>query len=81
MFNFLYNGKIGEMLAPVVPANQLFLAIQHARNSEIPGILATSPVTFDKITESGYAAIHVACRYNNRDALDMILQSGEGSCE
>jgi hypothetical protein len=36
MFNFLFDGTIGEMLAPVQsPIQQFHLAIQHHRNTEV----------------------------------------------
>ena len=77
MFNFIFDGKIGEMLAPVVPSNQLFLAIQHHKNEEIPPLLLTMDVNnSQKLVEGGYSAIHVACRYNNRFALELILSKG-----
>ncbi len=77
MFNFIFDGKIGEMLAPVVPSNQLFLAIQHHKNDEIPALLLSMDVNnSQKLVEGGYSAIHVACRYNNRFALELLLSKG-----
>ena len=36
MFNFLFDGKIGDILAPIQsPIQQFHLAIQHFRNSEV----------------------------------------------
>ena len=35
MFNFIFEGKLGEILAPVLPSNQLYLAIQHHKNGEV----------------------------------------------
>ena len=35
MFNFIFEGKLGEILAPVLPSNQLYLAIQHHKNAEV----------------------------------------------
>ena len=74
MFNFLLDGKIGDMLAPVVPTNKLFLAIQHHKNNEVHNLMANAPLSEN--SDSGYAAIHVACRYNNRFALDLLLSKG-----
>ena len=39
MFNFLFDGKIGEILAPVTGTSQLYLAIQHHRNSEVQSLI------------------------------------------
>ena len=75
MFNFLFDGKLGDILAPVVPSNQLYLAIQHFKNDQIPGLLNIVGYDPNKI-ESGYGAIHVACRYNNRYALDLLIAKG-----
>lgn len=77
MFNFIFDSKIGEMLAPVVPSNQLFLAIQHHKNDEIPALmLSMDSNSSQKLSEGGYSAIHVSCRYNNRFALELLLSKG-----
>lgn len=76
MFNFIFEGKLGEILAPVVSSNQLFLAIQHHKNAEVENCISTNQFDLNKNAESGYAAIHVACRYNNRLALEIILSQG-----
>ena len=77
MFNFLFDGKIGDILAPVVPSNQLFLAIQHHKNNEIQGLLDVSGYNPGNIPDGGYGAIHVACRYNNKFAVDLLLARGK----
>eukprot|EP01035_Chromulina_nebulosa_P001360 gene1360-1813_t len=79
MFNFIFEGKIGEILAPVVPSNQLFLAIQHHKNDEIQTFMSKNQYDVNEkliLLEGGYAAIHVACRYNNKYALELILSKG-----
>ena len=77
MFKFLFEGKIGEMLAPVTGfSNQLFLAIQHHRNEEFNSLIASSSYDLSSCAECGYACIHVACRYNNRYVLDLLLVKG-----
>jgi hypothetical protein len=77
MFNFIFEGKLGEILAPVTGAsNALFLAIQHQKNSEVHSILLNSGPELVRAMEGGYAAIHVACRYNNNYALDLIMSKG-----
>jgi hypothetical protein len=78
MFNFLFEGKIGEILAPVAGTpNQFHLAIQHHKNSEINSILESSPnLNLSQLSDSGIAPIHVACRYNNVYALDLMLNQG-----
>ena len=36
MFNFIFDGKIGEILAPIKSSTQqLYLAIQHHRSEEV----------------------------------------------
>jgi hypothetical protein len=77
MFNFLFEGKIGDILAPVVPTNQLFLAIQHQKNHELPALLDKNNNATNNLNDCGYAAIHVACRYNNRYAVDLLLSRGK----
>jgi len=76
MFNFLFDGKIGDILAPVVPSNQLFLAIQHFKNDQIPALLSTTGYDASRQQPGEYSAIHVACRYNNRYALDLLISRG-----
>ena len=76
MFNFLFDGKIGDILAPVVPSNQLFLAIQHFKNDQLVGLLSQTGYDGNRQIQGEYSAIHVACRYNNRYALDMLLARG-----
>jgi hypothetical protein len=77
MFNFLFDGKIGGILAPMVPSNQLFLAIQHHKNGDILSLLAVANYDPSRVPDGDYAAIHVACRYNNRYALDLLISKGK----
>lgn len=60
-------------IAPVVPTNKLFLAIQHHKNDEVHKLIINNDL---RNLENGYGAIHVACRYNNRYALELILSKG-----
>lgn len=78
MFNFIFeNTKIVDILAPVSnPNQQLFLAIQHHRQQEVQNLLGTIGPNALSGGDSGYGAIHIACRYNNRFALDLLLNSG-----
>jgi ankyrin repeat protein len=80
MFNFLFDGRIGDILAPVVPTNQLFLAIQHNKNDQIVGLLQSTGYDARQLHNGEYSAIHVACRYNNRYALDLLLSKGTFDC-
>ncbi len=78
MFNFIFDGKIGEILAPVTgTSNKFHLAIQHHRNSEVQNIVSTQTVNLNELSESGIAPIHVACRYNNIHAVEMFLSCGK----
>ena len=74
MFNFIFDGRIGDILAPVVPTNKLFLAIQHHKNDEVNKLILNNDM--QRNADGGYSAIHVACRYNNRYALETILSRG-----
>jgi ankyrin repeat protein len=76
MFNFLFDGKLGDILAPVVPQNQVFLAIQHFKNAELNELLNTTGYNPATLADGGYAALHVACRYNNRFAVEILLSRG-----
>lgn len=74
MFQFLLDGKIGDVLAPVVPTNKLHLAIQHHKNDEVHMLMAQGDLA--ALSHSGYSAMHVACRFNNRFALDLLAGRG-----
>ena len=74
MFTSFLEGIVGEILAPIKGNNQFFLAIQHHRHQEVQELMASTDVS--KLGEGGWGAIHVACRYNNRFALDLLLQRG-----
>lgn len=76
MFNFIFEGKIGDILAPVVPSNKLFLAIQHHKNNEIQSLWDTTMSNPNILSDGTQAAIHVACRYNNRYAVEFALSRG-----
>jgi len=77
MFSFLFEGKLGEMLAPVMPMNKLYLAIQNHQQAEVQHIIASQQFDLRKASDAGYMAIHVACRFNNLMALDLIIQQGD----
>ena len=79
MFNFLFDGKLGEILAPVTgTANQFHLAIQHHKNAEVQSIILNSPnLNLNNLNESGLAPIHFACRYNNNFAIELLLSRGK----
>ena len=75
MFNFLFDGKIGELLAPVGgPSHAFFLAIQHHKN-EVQDMLLSDP-NLASISEGGHSAIHQACRYNNLFVLELLMSRG-----
>ena len=76
MFGF-FEGVLGEILAPIVPQNQLFLAIQHHRHRETEELLGSNTWDVRKLGDNGVGAVHVACRHNNRHALDLMLQRGK----
>lgn len=76
MFNFLFEGKIGEYLAPVMPVNQLFLSIQHHKNDEVERIILSGQIDIKSQSEVGYSAIHASCRYNNVYAFNLISSQG-----
>lgn len=76
IFKHLLEGRIADILAPVTGIfNQLYLAIQHHKNDEVEQILSNSSVDWNKSSD-GVMALHVACRYNNRIALDLLLSKG-----
>jgi hypothetical protein len=76
MFNFIFEGKIGDILAPVVPTNKLFLAIQHHRNNEIQPMWDSTMSNPNVLSDGTQSPIHVACRYNNRYAVEFALSRG-----
>jgi len=77
MFNFLFDGKIGDILAPIQsPIQQFHLAIQHHRNNEVEQLILSGTIELGNISNCGYADIHVACRYNNIHILNILLRRG-----
>lgn len=77
MFNFIFEGKIAEILAPVSGiSSQLCLAVQHHRNEDVRNLVDSASSDLSKCSDSGYHAIHVACRYNNRFAFDLLTSRG-----
>ena len=76
MFSFLYEGKLGEMLAPVIPINQLLIAIQNHKNIDVQNLITSQQFDLRNMTDVGHGAIHVACRYNNLYALELIILQG-----
>ena len=78
MFNFLFEGRLGDILAPVgSPTHQFHLSIQHQRNNEVQAYLDANPVSVvNQTNENGVAAIHVACRFNNMFAIETLLNRG-----
>lgn len=82
MFNFIFDGGLGEILAPMAGSNKLFLAIQHHRNDEIQSQVSLNTYEINEkllLKEGGYGALHVAAKYNNMYALVLILNKGERS--
>ena len=77
MFNFIFDGKLGEILAPVgSPAHAFFLAIQHHKNGDVQNEIIKNP-NLANVFESGHYPIHWACRYNNTFVLDLLLSRGK----
>lgn len=76
MFNFLFDGKIGNILAPVGASSKVSLAIQHHKNLEFDQLVA-SPSFNPREIDNGKELIHIACRYNNSYALSVLLKLGK----
>ena len=76
MFNFLFEGKLGEMLAPSLQS-PLMTAIMRNDQDAIQNLVAgSSTMDICRNDESGYSAVHAACRYNNLFALQLIFSRG-----
>lgn len=73
MFNFIFDGKLGNIIAPVGNTSKLFLAIQHHKNVEFFDLISQQGYELNALLEGGQAAIHVACRYDNRVAVEAII--------
>ena len=76
MFSFLEKtfNDISEIVAPITNSNQLHLAVQHNRNSEAKYLIEMNSPEFNihRIGDSGVGVIHLACRYNNMEVLNLI---------
>lgn len=76
MLNFFFEGKIGEMLAPVTGTqNKLFLAIQHQKNDTIQSLINEAG-DISRVSEGGLYVIHAAAKFNNFYAMDLVLKYG-----
>lgn len=80
MFGFFEKAinDLSEIVAPIGASNQLFLAIQHGKNDECLMLINSACKDFDVRTNAdcGYGALHVACKYNNREMVDEITRRG-----
>lgn len=77
MFNFIFDGKLGEILAPLQPSNQLFLSIQHHKHNDLKLLLSTmSNHEITTLCDGGMYAVHVACKFSNMPALEWLLEKG-----
>ena len=80
MFGFFEKAisDISEIVAPIAATNQLFLAIQHGRNDECMMLINSACKDFDVTinSESGFGALHVACKFNNKEMVNEITQWG-----
>ena len=77
MFNFIFNGDIGQVLAPVNdPYEKLYIAIQQHNNTQVQSILAEHLIDLHKWNKLGVAAIHIACKSNNVWMVDYLLNAG-----
>jgi hypothetical protein len=74
MFNFIFDGKLGEMLAPVIPSNQLHLAIQHHKNDQVGQLLMNlSEMELSSLLNS---SILIAAKFNNLIAIRLLVDRG-----
>jgi ankyrin repeat protein len=55
---------------------KLFLAIQHQRNDEARDLIYNGGIDVSKNGDGGYGPVHIACKYNNRFVLDLLLSRG-----
>lgn len=74
LFNFIFDGTLGEMLAPVIPSNQLHLAIQHQKNDQVGQLLMN--MSEMELSSLLNASLIIAARFNNLIALRLLIDRG-----
>ena len=68
-----------ELVAPITNNNQLYLAIQNSRNDEAKFLIDMNNAEFNihgLMANCGHGALHLACRFNNKEVLDALTNKG-----
>ncbi len=71
--------NISEIVAPITHTNQLYLAIQNNSNGEAKFLIDMNSSEFNihgLMANSGHGAVHIACRFNNKEVLDALTNKG-----
>ncbi|CBJ30270.1 conserved unknown protein [Ectocarpus siliculosus] len=77
MFNFLLQGKVGEMMAPVQSQEaQLLIAIQNRQQDKIRELLEVKGVGANTANDRGVRPMHMACQTGNNHLVQRLLELG-----
>eukprot|EP00904_Undaria_pinnatifida_P011487 jgi/Undpi1/7469/HiC_scaffold_22.g09942.m1 len=77
MFNFLLQGKVGEMMAPVQsPEAQLLIAIQNRQQDKIRDLLEVKGVGANFANDRGVRPMHIACQTGDMRLVQRLLELG-----
>ncbi|CAM9697265.1 unnamed protein product, partial [Ectocarpus sp. 12 AP-2014] len=77
MFNFLLQGKVGEMMAPVQSQEaQLLIAIQNRQQDKIRELLEVKGVGANTANDRGVRPMHMACQTGNSHLVQRLLELG-----
>ncbi|CAM9950366.1 unnamed protein product, partial [Ectocarpus fasciculatus] len=77
MFNFLLQGKVGEMMAPVQSQEaQLLIAIQNRHQDKIRELLEVKGVGANTANDRGVRPMHMACQTGNSHLVQRLLELG-----
>ncbi|CAM9730917.1 unnamed protein product [Chrysoparadoxa australica] len=77
MFNFLFQGNLGELIAPIQsPEQQLLIAIQNRQHDKIHELLEVKRVPAGCSNDKGVTPIHMACQMGQRELVQRLLDRG-----
>eukprot|EP00611_Tribonema_gayanum_P004873 TRINITY_DN14102_c0_g1_i1.p1 TRINITY_DN14102_c0_g1~~TRINITY_DN14102_c0_g1_i1.p1 ORF type:complete len:105 (-),score=44.12 TRINITY_DN14102_c0_g1_i1:717-1031(-) len=77
MFNFLFQGNLGDIIAPIQsPEQQLLIAIQNRQMDKVQQLLEVQRVPANCRNQSGVTPVHMACQAGLQELLRRLAELG-----
>ncbi|CAM9991623.1 unnamed protein product, partial [Choristocarpus tenellus] len=77
MFNFLFQGNLGDMIAPIKsPEAQLLIAIQNRDDSKMHELLEVQRVSATSCNDRGVSPMHMACQVGRLPLVQRLMELG-----